>query len=184
MGAPIIFSGNNAKLLKSNLDFFGAAQILTGVVDPTATATTAQAGSLYLNTSTGAVYRKTDNGSTTNWLILAAASAGDINQTSFSLANNQAAAANVTGLAFANASVRSFEAFVSVYIDATSDLFESFKLQGIQRGADWVMSQTSIGDASLITFSITTAGQVQYTSASYAGFVSGTIKFRANTLSV
>jgi hypothetical protein len=111
-------------------------------------------------------------------------SVGDINETSFSVVNNQSVAANVTGLAFANASVRSFEALVSVYIDATSGLFESIKLQGIQKTSSWSMSQTSVGDASLITFSITTAGQIQYTSASYPGFVSGTIKFRAITTSV
>ena len=111
-------------------------------------------------------------------------STGDIDQTSFSLVNNQVAAADVTGLVFSNASVRSFEALVSVTIDATSDLFESFKLYGVQRGADWVMSQSSVGDSSLVVFSITNAGQIQYTSGNYSGFVSGTIKFRALTTSV
>jgi hypothetical protein len=116
--------------------------------------------------------------------VINAPTPGDIELTSFSAANNQVAAADVTGLAFANASIRSFEALVSVSIDATSDLFESFKLHGIQRGSDWVMSQTAVGDASSFIFTITTAGQVQYTSASYAGFVSATVKFRANVLSV
>jgi hypothetical protein len=111
-------------------------------------------------------------------------SAGDIDETSFSLANNQASAANVTGLAFANATVRSFKALVSVEIDATADLYEVFELVGVQRGADWSMSQSSNGDDSQVVFSITTAGQVQYTSASYAGFVSGAAKFRAITTSI
>lgn len=109
----------------------------------------------------------------------ATASTGDIAQTSFSAANNQASPANVTGLAFANGSVRAFSALVSVSIDATADLFEEFHLQGIQKSASWNMSVDSVGDSSGIVFSITNAGQVQYTSTSVAGFVSNTIKFRA-----
>jgi hypothetical protein len=111
-------------------------------------------------------------------------SAGDIQETSFSLANNQAAAANVTGFAFAAGVVRSFEALVSVEIDAASDLYETFKLHGVQRGSDFAMSVEGTGDNSLVVFSITTAGQVQYTSGNYTTFVAGSIKFRAITTTV
>jgi hypothetical protein len=109
---------------------------------------------------------------------------GDIKETSFSAANNQITAANVTGLAFANATVRSFRAQISVVIDATADLYETFVLTGIQKGASWDMSIESVGDESNIVFSITAAGQVQYTSGNEAGFVSSTMKFRADTTSV
>lgn len=111
-------------------------------------------------------------------------SAGDLNEASFSAANNQVAAANVTGLAFANGVVRSFKALVSVEIDATADLFEAFELIGVQKGASWDMAVSAAGDNSNITFSITTAGQVQYVSGSEAGFVSSLIKFRAQTTSI
>lgn len=111
-------------------------------------------------------------------------SAGDIAETSFSLANNQGSPANVTGFAFANGTVRSFDALVSIYIDATTDLFESYKLHGIQKGSSWEMSQTAVGDDSQVVFTITNAGQIQYTSGNYTGFSSGTIKFRAITTSV
>ena len=104
---------------------------------------------------------------------------GDITLTSFSIANNQVAAADVTGLTFANASVRAAEILFSVAIDATADLFEAGKIILIQRGADWQMSQSSVGDVSGVVFSVTTAGQVQYTSTNNAGFVTGTVKFRA-----
>jgi hypothetical protein len=111
-------------------------------------------------------------------------SPGDISETSFTAANNQASPANITGFAFSNAVVRSFEALVGVQIDATADLFESFKIIGIQKGSSWDISVISTGDDSLVTFSITTAGQMQYTSSNYDGFVTGSIKFRALTLSV
>lgn len=116
--------------------------------------------------------------------IPAVGSPGDIQETSFSLANNQAVAANVTGLAFSNAVVRSFKAQVSVAIDASTDLFEHFELNGVQRGADWAMSIESEGDDAGIVFTITNSGQVQYTSSNYTGFSSGVIKFRAWTTSV
>jgi hypothetical protein len=111
-------------------------------------------------------------------------SSGDINETSFSLANNQASPADVTGLAFATGVVRSFEALVSVEIDATADLFEVFTLRGIQKSGTFDMSITANGDESGVVFSITNAGQIQYLSSNNAGFVSGLIKFRAQTLSV
>lgn len=184
MGSPAIFSGNNAKLLKQNLDFNGQVSILSGSTDPTSSATSAPKSSLYLNTSSGIVYRKTDNGSSTNWKIVDSASATDIPETSFSAANNQSSVADVTGLAFANATVRSFDALVSIFVDATSDLFEVFKLDAVQKGSSWEMSQTSTGDTSGFVFTITNAGQVQYTNLNYSGFVSATVKFRAITTSV
>jgi hypothetical protein len=115
---------------------------------------------------------------------IAAGSAGDISETSFSAANNQGSAANVTGLAFANGVVRSFVAQISVTIDATADLFEVFELKGIQKASSWDMSISSTGDTSGLDFTITTAGQIQYTSTNLAGFVSNTVKFRALTTSL
>lgn len=112
------------------------------------------------------------------------ASAGDINETSFAGANNVAAPANVTGLAFANGVVRSFDALVSVVIDAATDSFEMFKLVGIQKAAGWDMAVTGTGDNSLVSFTIDSAGQVKYVSPNSGSFVSLTIRFRATTTSV
>ena len=119
-----------------------------------------------------------------NFLGAANPVTGDIGETSFSIANNQAAAADVTGLAFANGSVRSFSAQAYVFIDATSDLFEVFELRGVQKSASWDLSVNSTGDLSLVEFTITSSGQIQYTSATYAGFVAGLMKFRALALTV
>jgi len=110
-------------------------------------------------------------------------STGDINETSFSGAQS-AAGASVTNFAFANGSVRGFTATVTVSISATSSLFEIFELKGIQKGSDWEISQTSLGDNTLVDFDINTSGQIIYNSSTYTGFSSMTIKFRALTLSV
>lgn len=105
---------------------------------------------------------------------------GDIYVTSFALANNQVAAANITGLLF-DSSVRSFESQISVFIDADTNLYEEFSIKALNIDTDWVMSVTSLGDDSNIILDIDSSGQVTYTSSSYTGFVSGTMKFRAMT---
>lgn len=111
-------------------------------------------------------------------------SAGDLAEDSFSLANNQASPANVTGFLFNNAVVRSFDALISVEIDATTNLFESFRILGIQKDSLWDIAIESTGDNSLIVFTITTGGQIQYVSGNYTGFTSGLIKFRSITTSI
>ena len=108
---------------------------------------------------------------------------GDIFPTSFTGANNQASPANVTGLAFNAATVRAFEAQISVAVNATASLYEEFTLSGVNIGTGFNISVRSVGNSG-VTFSITSAGQVQYMSSNYAGFVSLTIKFRALTTSV
>jgi len=111
-------------------------------------------------------------------------STGDLNETSFSPANNQSTPANVGSFSFSTATVRSFDALVHVFIDATVDLYETFKINGIQKSGSWDISISSTGDDSQVVFSIASNGQIQYTTPNYTGFVSGQIKFRAITLGV
>jgi len=109
--------------------------------------------------------------------------AGDIYAGSATIADSQAVAASVTGLAFAS-TVRSFEAQVAVFIDADADKAEEFTIKGINKGSVWDVSIVSFGDDSEITFDISAGGQVTYTSGTYAGFVSGNFRFRALTTTV
>jgi hypothetical protein len=117
-------------------------------------------------------------------LVAAGGSPGDLNEGSYSFSNSQIVPESITGFTFDNAVVRSFKALLSVSIDATTDLFEVFEIEGIQKGSEWDYSISTKGDNTGIIFSITNAGQIQYTSSSYTGFVSGIIKFRAITTSV
>lgn len=96
---------------------------------------------------------------------------------SFSAANNQVSASNVTGLTLSG--FKGGDLTISVAIDATADLSANFKLQAIEKNGTYEMSQEYVGDETNITFSITSGGQIQYTSANEAGFVSSTFKFAA-----
>lgn len=118
------------------------------------------------------------------WQAVTQSGTGDIATTSFTGANTQSSPVNVTGLAFANGSVRGFRALVTVTIVASTNIYETFELIGTQRAADWTLSQKSDGDDTVIEFTITTSGQVQYTSSTYAGFSSLTMKFKAEGLPV
>jgi len=100
----------------------------------------------------------------------------------FTGANNQSAAIDVTNLYLDPALVRSFVAEVQVVIDATAKLYETFTLKGIQRESDFVMTSISVGDNSGVNFTITSLGQVQYTSGNSSGFVSLTMKFYSSIM--
>ena len=70
MSSPVLWGPNNvASNLESGIAMSNGAagSILSGATDPTAVATGANQGSLYMSTSTGSVYKKNDNGTTTNW---------------------------------------------------------------------------------------------------------------------
>jgi len=108
---------------------------------------------------------------------------GDLAEATFSLTNNQTNAI-ITGLAFANADVRSARVQYSILIDEASDLYEEGVLKLIQRNADWQIARESSGDDSLVDIDVTSAGQLTYTTPAYTSFVSGTMKFRATVTGV
>lgn len=113
------------------------------------------------------------------------ASSGDIDESNYSITADIVANENVGGFAFSSLAVRSFDAHVSVEVDATADAFESFRLMGINKGAaGWDMTVESLGDDSGVSFTITSTGQVQYSKTTSAGWTSGTIRFRAITTSL
>lgn len=122
-------------------------------------------------------FTSTITGTTTGNTV---ASAGDIAETSFTFADNQSSAASITGFAFNTSVVRGFEAVITIVRGST---YSIHKLMSINKGGSFSdMSQEFVGDTTGVTFSITSAGQIQYTSTNTGS--GGTIKFRANTLSV
>lgn len=162
---------NTISILASQVsDFFASVRntVLTGFVSTNAVVTSADTVEQSVGKLQGQISA-----------ISATQVAGDISQGSFSGANNQTVAANVTNFAFSTTQVRSFKALASVAVDATADLFEVYELVGVYKNGTWSMAVTTVGDDSLVAFSITNLGQIQYVSGNYAGFLSLTIKFRA-----
>jgi hypothetical protein len=98
---------------------------------------------------------------------------------SFIAANNITSATNVTGLVFSNADIRYFEAKIVITITKTdtTTLDEIITLRGNLNDGGWQLFTENIGDASGITFTITSGGQVQYTSSNITNFSSGIFRF-------
>jgi hypothetical protein len=101
---------------------------------------------------------------------------------SFSASNNVSAATNVSGFQFSN-SISSFSGNVMVTILASSNLYENFTVSGNRTASGWNIYISSLGDNSGIEFSITSGGQVQYTSTNVAGFVSSTFRYNVTQIS-
>lgn len=111
----------------------------------------------------------------------------DILETAFNIANNQVAVADVTGLIFNAASVRAALISYSVFRVSSTNLSGHTETGTIQLIYDnnigWSINQGNILGSAGITFTVTPAGQIQYTSTDI-GSISyvGTCKFRAKCL--
>ncbi len=108
----------------------------------------------------------------------------DILETGANIANNVTSVQDVTDLKFDAAIVRSFSIIGNITRTYDSNsVYEEFALSGLKNASGWVIQQDGIGQAG-VTFTITSAGQVQYTSSnlSYTTSYSGLVKFRAVSL--
>jgi len=108
----------------------------------------------------------------------------DILLTNFTVANNQASVADITGLSFDSTVVRSAIISYSLYRStASSELSECGQIYVtyLSTAATWTIAQNFTG-LSGVVFSITNAGQVQYTSSNLSGasYV-GKLKFTAKS---
>ena len=113
-------------------------------------------------------------------------SLGDISrEREFIMSGNPISSAeDITGFVFNNDIVRAFDAVVSVSIftiGGSNDRFAYYNLKGVQKGANWVLNSSYVGDVTGLTFSIGNNGQIKYTSTSVSGFDQGFINFRALT---
>lgn len=111
----------------------------------------------------------------------------DILETSFNIANNQAAAADVTGLVFNAGSVRSAVVQYAVYRisdsnpDGKAETGEMHLI--LDNNVGWSLGVGGIIGNAGITFSITAAGQIQYITTDIGSVnYTGIMKFTAKAL--
>lgn len=98
------------------------------------------------------------------------------------IADNQSSAANVTGVLITATAGNTAIVDYKIYIDATTDLIEKGTLDISYDGTNWDIGQIYRHDNSLVTFSITAGGQLQYTSPAYSGYSDGTMNFNVTKL--
>ena len=114
------------------------------------------------------------------------AGTNDITETIFTLTNNTSSPSNITALSFNPSTVRSATVEYSIYIlTSSTERAEAGTLKLVYKnggpiGAKWSIGNVFFGDDCGIVFSVTDAGQVQYTSTNIAGTgYSGVIHFTA-----
>ncbi len=112
----------------------------------------------------------------------------DILETSFSIANNQSTVADVTGLAFNAGSVRSAVVEYSVYRISDSSPggnTETGEMHIVyDNSVGWLIGIGGVVGNAGVQFTITSAGQLQYTSTDVGSLnYSGVMKFKAKALS-
>ena len=98
----------------------------------------------------------------------------------FTAQNNQTVFANITDLVFDN-SVWSFDIYLCTRIILTSgtNLYSNFHIRGVNKGVDWEIIKTYVGDDTGIQFHITDFGQLQYTTPNFTNVNSITFKWRS-----
>lgn len=97
-----------------------------------------------------------------------------VSETSFTIANNQTSPASITGLVFTPSLFRSVKIEYSIYRQTDisgSALAQVGQLRFIYntQSSSWKMSDDFAGENAEVEFSITAAGQIQYTSSNILG---------------
>ena len=96
-------------------------------------------------------------------------------KTSFAFANNQASASDVTGISATIGTDNALRVKYSIKREGTANLYENGTLDIHFNGTDFDCVQEFYGDDSGVSFSVTSAGQLQYTSTDNAGSSSETM---------
>ena len=101
-----------------------------------------------------------------------------ITTTSFSASNN-VSNQNIPALLFSS-NTWGFDIYMSIKLLSDSNLFSNYHIRGVNKDSSWEIIQQYVGD-SIVTFNITTLGQLQYSTPNYSNFVSLTFKFKVIT---
>jgi hypothetical protein len=103
----------------------------------------------------------------------------DIPRTTLFNGTNNITNANIPLLSFPN-SVWSFDIYIAIQLVASTNMYSNYQIRGCNMGTDWQIIQSYVGD-SIVTFNITSSGQLQYSCINYAGFTSLSFKFKVVT---
>jgi hypothetical protein len=96
--------------------------------------------------------------------------------------NNVSSPADITGLSFSTTDTRSFTITMAISIVASASLYSQAVIEGIWKNGAWEIFTSSLGDATGITFSITSTGQLRYISLNYTSWSSTTFRWTAKVI--
>ena len=104
---------------------------------------------------------------------------------SFIASNDVSVSSDITGFLFDNTKTNSFTSNVIVKVvrSVGGNLSSMYTIEGNYNSNGWTIYPTVLGDNTGITFSITTGGQIQYTSTNITNWTSTDIRFSVTQLS-
>jgi hypothetical protein len=104
---------------------------------------------------------------------------------SFIASNDVSVPSDITGFLFDNTKTNSFTSNVIVKVvrSVGGNLSSMYTIEGNYNSNGWTIYPTVLGDNTGITFSITTGGQIQYTSTNITNWTSTDIRFSVTQLS-
>jgi len=110
-------------------------------------------------------------------------SVGDItSERVFNAFNDISIPSDIVGYSFVNVNIKSFFGLLCVTITTDDDELDTlYELRGLKKKSGWILNTSFIGDHTNIKLTITSNGQVQYTSPNIANWVSSIFKFKAMT---
>jgi hypothetical protein len=107
-----------------------------------------------------------------------------ISEIKFEAANNQIIPQNVNRFKFSN-NTKSFNGTLCISIISNNETLDClYDIKGLRKSSGWVLCTSYIGDNVKIVFSITSDGQLQYTSSNINDWLSTIMKFRVLTTSI
>lgn len=152
MGNVAIFKGKVAKFLVK-------AGILIPARSPSDRSISPENGEIGYNTTTNRL-ETYENG---NWVDVITAPAGE----EFAFLDDQSTPSSITN--FIAPSVLSSKFIVGIYREATVNKYETLEVLVVKKASSYEISVNGVGDSSGVSLSITSAGQIQYTSTSVPG---------------
>lgn len=130
---------------------------------------TANVGDLFLQQDTGKVWVKETGTGNTGWVQVGPFD-GYASKSTYTIANNQSSAANVTGLSFSSSTEVLVRAIGRLKrTTSTTNLVEAIELYAIYDGTNWQLEYSGRYQDAGCEFSITSGGQVQFTSSNITG---------------
>lgn len=111
-------------------------------------------------------------------------SVGDIvSERVFNASNDVTTPEDIDGYSFVNVNIKSFFGILcaTIVTDTEDELDTLYELRGLKKKSGWILNTSYIGDFTNIKLSITSNGQIQYTSPNISNWVSTIFKFKAMT---
>ena len=161
------------------LDVAGTLRISSLIVSSTTDATT---------TSSAGVVVSGGMGITKNLIVGGNVNVSGISNQfagSFAAANNVVSETDITGFLLSNSVFGSFTSSINVkLVTLTQSLNAMYYIEGTQTSSGWIINDSVFGDDIAITFSITSSGQLQYTSVNQTGWISTTINYQVTAINL